>query len=336
MAYPMAQENRPLRVLYVIGTARSGSTVLNTLLGSHQDVIGAGELGYLSKHGHAFQEVCSCGAQATRCEFWSRVYAEWLRIGGPLSVEHYVALQRRFEQGRFRPLERVPPIQKQTAAYVQYSVLVAHLLHAIRRVSGKSIIVDSTKTPWRALVLASLPGIDLRVLHLVRHPAGIVWSMKKAARGKETDQSPRSVVRSSIYWLIFNLQAALVRRRLPASHSIRVRYEDLARLPAETMRRIGALLDCDLEGVGRQAVSGGSFRVEHIIAGNRVRMDRKVRLRMDSDWQDQLSLFDRSVCATLTGWLAKLYGYDSLVGRSGPNPSGHEVTGGDATKGLVS
>jgi sulfotransferase family protein len=315
----MPQEDRPLRVLYVIGTARSGSTVLNTLLGSHHDVIGAGELGYLSEHGHAFREVCSCGVPATSCEFWSRVYAEWLRIGGPRSLEHYVALQRRFEQGRFRPVDPVPPIQKQTAAYVKYAALAAHLLEAIRRVSGKSIIVDSSKTPWRALVLASLPGIDVRVLHLVRHPAGVVWSMKKAAKGKETDQSPRSVVRSSLYWLILNLQARLVRRRLPASHSIRLRYEDLVRQPSETMNRIGALLDCDLAEIGRRAVLGESFRVEHTIAGNRLRMQGKVRLRMDSDWHDQLSLLDQSLCGALTGWLAKLYGYDRIVDRSAPN-----------------
>jgi hypothetical protein len=170
------------------------------------------------------------------------------------------------------------------------------------------------------MVLAGLPDVELRLVHLVRHPAGIVWSMKKAARGKETDQPARSVVRSSLYWLIFNLQAAQVRRRLPESHSIRVRYEDLARLPAETMKRIGTLLDCDLDGVGQQAATGEAFPVEHTIAGNRVRMEGKVRLKMDSDWQDELSLADRGVCAALTGWLANVYGYDSGIGRTASDP----------------
>jgi hypothetical protein len=203
---------------------------------------------------------------------------------------------------------------------MKYSAIATSLLAAVRNVGDKKIIVDSTKTPWRAMMLAGLPGVELRVVHLVRHPAGIVWSMKKAARGKETDQSPRSIVRSSVYWLIFNLQAAQVRRRLPPNHSIRVRYEDLTQLPAETMKRIGTLLDCDLDDIGRQAALGESFRIEHTIAGNRLRMEGKVRLKMDSDWQDELSLADRCVCAALTGWLAKVYGYGSVLGRTGPDP----------------
>ena len=315
---------KPLRVLYVIGTARSGSTVLNTLLGSHPDIIGTGELGYLSESEHAFQQICSCGYRATECEFWSRVSREWLPTRAPESMEEYAALQRRFEEGRFRPEESVAPGHKQTTAYVRYSTLAAQLLSAIRRVSGKAIIVDSTKTPWRADVLASLPGVEVRVLHLVRHPAGVVWSMKKAlskeARGGLTYPPPRHVVRSSIYWLIFNLQAASVRRRLPAGHSLRVRYEDLVRAPIETMCQIGSLLDCDLEDVGLRAASDESFSVEHTIAGNRLRMNGTMRLRMDTDWQNELSPLDRFICATLTGGLAKLYGYDNLFGLSRENP----------------
>jgi hypothetical protein len=281
---------------------------LNTLLGSHPNILGAGELGYLPKSGHVFQEVCSCGVEGTQCGFWTQVYKEWVKLGGPVSLGEYAALQRRFELGRFRPKELPGSGGKPSAAYVKYSKLAGDLLTAVCNVSGKRIIVDSTKTPWRAMVLAGLPGVELRVVHLVRHPAGVVWSIKKAARGKETDPSPRSVVRSSLYWLIFNLQAERVRRRLPASHSLRVRYEDLALRPDETMGRIGALLDCDLKEVGLQAVSGASFPVQHVIAGNPVRMNGNVRLRIDKDWQHHLSPFDRSLCAALTGWLAKLYG----------------------------
>ena len=310
-------DNEPLRVLYIIGTARSGSTVLNTLLGSHPEIMGTGELGYLSEFGHAFQAVCSCGIQATECDFWSRVYSEWLGAGGPESMEDYVSLQRRFEQGRFGPKETVSPKARPSAAYLRYSRLAANLLRAISEVSGKRIIVDSTKTPWRALMLASLPGVELRVLHLVRHPAGVVWSMKKPLLANEKlktiNESPRHVVRSSLYWLIFNLQAAFVRKSLPSSHSLRVRYEDLVRRPIETMRRIGRLLDCDLEAVGRLAADGGGFSVEHTIAGNRLRMDGTVRLRMDDEWQDQLSPHDRFICATLTRWLARHYGYENLL-----------------------
>ncbi len=310
----------PIRVLYVIGTARSGSTVLNTLLGSHPDILGAGELGYLPKAGHVFQQVCSCGAEATKCRFWSQVHAEWVNLGGPDSLEDYGRLQRRFEGGRFLPRESPRFTGTQSAAYSEYAEMARTLLAAACKVSGKNIIVDSTKTPWRAMMLSSLPGVELHVLHLVRHPAGVIWSMKKALHsdeaGKMTDQRPRPVLRSSLYWVIFNLQAAFVRRGLPSKNSLRVRYEDLVQAPVKVMRRIGQVLDCDLDRVGAQAAAGDIFRVEHTIAGNRLRLEGSVRLRMDTDWQNHLLRHERFLCATLTGWLAKIYGYENLLGRS--------------------
>ena len=253
--------------------------------------------------------------QVTDCEFWSRVYEQWIPLGGSSSIEDYVALQVLFEHGRFWPRQRVTKELNNSVTYRTYSAFAANLLQAIREVSGKSVLVDATKTPWRAIMLASLPGIDLRVVHLVRHPAGVVWSMKKGlmkdAGGRTTHQPPRSTWRSSLYWMVLNLQAAWVRRRLPASRSVRVRYEDLVQRPTDTLRRIGQLIECDLEGVGRRASSGDSFTILHTIAGNRLRMERSVRLKMDRGWERQLSRPDRFICWTLTGSLAKLYGYDS-------------------------
>jgi hypothetical protein len=319
----MPRPHNPIRVLYVVGAARSGSTVLNTLLGSHPDIVAAGELGPgISKSEHLFRQVCSCGAGATECDFWSRVHAEWVNLGGPDSLEDYATLQRRFELGRFRPRESSRGNGRQSAAHFEYSRLARHLLAAICGVSGKKIIVDTTKTPWRAMMLAGLPGVELRVLHLVRHPAGVAWSMRKAlhdATGRMTDQSPRPVPHTCLYWLLRNLQAALVRRSLPSKNSLRVKYEDLVQAPVDVMRRIGQLLDCNLDRIGAQAAAGEAFKIEHTIAGNRLRMAGTVRLKMDNDWQNHLPLHDRFLCAILTGWLAKLYGYENLHGISRVN-----------------
>jgi hypothetical protein len=306
-----------LRVLYVVGAARSGSTILNTLLGSHPEIFAAGELGYLSRSGDTFRETCSCGAPATHCVFWSQVYDRWIRLGGPPSIDEYVALQGRFERGRFWPKQRIPKEPDESVIVRTYLTFAFNLLRAVQEVSGKTVLVDATKTPWRAIMLARLPGIDLRLVHLVRHPAGVVWSMKKGfmkdARGRTTHQATQSAWRSSLYWIVMNLQAAWVRHRLPANRSVRIRYEDLAQEPGDTLRQIGQLIDCDLEGIGQRASFGGSFNSQHTIAGNRVRMEGSVRLKLDRDWESQISRCDRMICQALTGPLAKYYGYENRL-----------------------
>jgi hypothetical protein len=62
-----------IRVVYITGFGRSGSTVLNITLGQHADVIATGELGNLSRRVWHSDEYCSCGARVRSCPFWSAV-----------------------------------------------------------------------------------------------------------------------------------------------------------------------------------------------------------------------------------------------------------------------
>ena len=67
------QSDAPIRVVYVMGAGRSGSTVLDTILNNHEDVIGVGELVHLFIEGSAVKENCSCGEARDTCEIWSSV-----------------------------------------------------------------------------------------------------------------------------------------------------------------------------------------------------------------------------------------------------------------------
>ena len=59
-------------LVYIAGYGRSGSTLLDTLLNSHPQIFGAGELFFL------FQNLlenknCSCGMDMQSCSFWTEV-----------------------------------------------------------------------------------------------------------------------------------------------------------------------------------------------------------------------------------------------------------------------
>lgn len=86
-----------VRVIYIIGAGRSGSTLLDTVLASHPDVVGVGELVNLHSAGWTSNEVCACGKLGTECDFWTRVRTAWQRRVPEATVESYVALQKRIE-----------------------------------------------------------------------------------------------------------------------------------------------------------------------------------------------------------------------------------------------
>ena len=79
-----------VRVIYIMGAGRSGSTLLDTVLANHPDVVGVGELVNLHSAGWTSNEVCACGKLGTECDFWTRVRTAWQRRVPEATVEGYV------------------------------------------------------------------------------------------------------------------------------------------------------------------------------------------------------------------------------------------------------
>jgi hypothetical protein len=187
------------------------------------------------------------------------------------------------------------------------------LYEAISRVSGRRIIVDSSKNPLRAAALACTPGIDLRLVHLVRDGRAVVWSVKKIIPkdeqgGVQDALPPRPAWRTICYWTLVNMLSGWVKSSAPTT-SVLIRYEDFVADPQETLSRIARLIDVDLTDVAQAAARGNSMQVGHTIAGNRLRMAGSVSLRPDWDWVRKLPPRDRRICWMMAGSLLRRYGY---------------------------
>lgn len=319
-----------VRVIYIIGAGRSGSTLLDTVLASHPDVVGVGELVNLHTAGWTSNEVCACGKLGTECDFWTRVREGWQRRVPEATVEGYVALQKRIEFFTGLGLMQLARMLRQrispTAEFQAYLRQTEALYLSIAEASGKSIIVDSSKHPIRGALLAHLHGIDLRLVHLVRDARAVVWSRKKAL---EADQKsgvqfaikPRSAWYSVAFWAFINVLAAIVclfRRR----QSLRMRYEDFVAEPQVQLDRLGRVCGLDYSATAHALLTGQSLKVEHPIAGNRMRMKGSVTLKPDWEWRDRLSARDRAVCWLCAGWLLLAFGYGHRRVRRQPPASG--------------
>ena len=318
-----------VRVIYIIGAGRSGSTLLDTVLASHPDVVGVGELVNLHSAGWTSNEVCACGKLGTECDFWTRVREGWQRRVPEATVEGYVALQKRVELFSGLGLMQMARMLRQrispTVEFQTYLRQTEALYQSIAEASGKSIIVDSSKHPIRGALLAHLRGIDLRLVHLVRDARAVVWSRKKAL---EADQKsgvqfaikPRSAWYSVAFWAFINVLAAitcLFRRR----QSLRMRYEDFVAEPQAQLERLGRVCGLDYSATAQALLTGQPLKVEHPIAGNRMRMKGSVTLKPDWEWRDRLSVRDRAVCWLCAGWLLLAFGYGRSRARRSPSGS---------------
>lgn len=314
MASLMKSDQEPIRVVYIAGVGRSGSTVLDSVLGNHPVIQSVGELARLANDAWIHNFYCSCGNRSSDCPFWSAVQQVWCDSNGAISVSGYIAVQNQIEQLRRWPL-LLRDSWRSGPTFQAYAGQTLLLLKAVQLVSGCKVIVDSSKGLERALALSLIPGVDIKVIQLVRDPRGVVWSHKKAftkdlQSGLPRDIHPQPAWRAALYWCRINLQADWVRQRLGPERTMLVRYEDFMLETLPVLQKIGGFIGVDLSNVQRVVDKGEKLYFGHTIAGNRVRMKGELKLKFDQEWLQNLPPRDRRTTEILSGWLMRRYGYE--------------------------
>jgi hypothetical protein len=295
-------------VIYILGYGRSGSTVLDILLGSAPGIQSVGELDLLAREWET--RSCSCGLAYDACPFWSRVRLHTEEAIGERAVSERERTLRRVED-----LFALPAIllgiltQKRTRAYRE---LVRAELDAIGRVSGKSTVLDSSKSAreaaGRALAIARIAEVPVKMIHLVRDGRAVLWSVKRGDNvrlgdGLTADAAAFSwpAARALGGWILANAIAFLTAAVSPRRSVLRVRYEDLVREPRRELARIGDFLQRDLTGVADRIERGEAFAAGHNTGGNRARKEGALRLREDREWESRLGRTERALYWTV-GW----------------------------------
>ncbi len=317
----IAMDGKRGPLLFIGGFGRSGSTLLECLLARLESVVVLGELEHLWVRGVQANQLCACGQPFDGCEFWSEVgriaFGGWDRV----DVDRVLRLKSQVVRQRFLPrLLRRRLKGPMAAAAAEFAGYHRAICSAAREITGARVVVDSSKFPPLAIVLAHDPETDLRILHLVRDSRGVAFSWAKTvARPETVDQEamPRySAVRSSVHWLSHNLALELARRL--GRPLRRLRYEDLVAEPAATVA--AAWRELGLPGKGALPMLDNQtieLVATHSVAGNPMRFRRgTTALRSDDAWRDRMAEPGRSVVTVLCAPLLVRYGYRLSPGRA--------------------
>ena len=297
-------------VLYVAGAGRSGTTLVDRLLGQAQGFVSCGELAHIWERGFQNDEDCGCGRAFSRCEFWQRVRADVLT-----TVDLPSILQMQRSVARFRHLWRLQnPRGLFEKTLHEYRNVLGRLYRSIHKHSGQSIIVDSSKTAQHLRVLQGVDSLACGVLHLVRDPRAVAHSWTRLRpRPEKTSGSefmPRySPARSAAEWHLVNRLCDGLNRG-PDPY-LRLRYEDLMANPAEVLTRVASLVGKTVEGYPFLEQRTVDLEVAHTASGNPMRFHTgPLTLREDDVWRRELRRHDRALVRVLTWPLAGRYGYD--------------------------
>lgn len=265
-----------MKLLYLMGAGRSGTTILSLLLSNLSEVRALGELHQLPEHA-AGHKLCNCGETIENCHEW-----QWLSSG----------LMKRFSSKEYRREARELESHRYVFRYffrpdraLNFSTYRNANEALLNRCKQNKWRVDSAKYVGRGLALSSILRNRIKFVYLIRDPRGVVNSFGKSV------QTPRGWLSAVFYYGAVNATAWFVSKTLLRGKVITIRYEDLLQNPCDTLSCIAVFLGIGHDGIDHMLSK--PLSTGHVIGGNRLVKRSQVRFNADDSWRQKLSIWKR-------------------------------------------
>ncbi len=306
---------QPTRVIYISGSERSGTTVLNDILDTVDGVAAFGEIWGTWSSAMDPTHLCGCGVLLSECEVWSEVAGSHIPRDEIKETNARLMatcqIHRVWRESNLRNEEDI----------VAFAETVSGVYRSLASASGVDTVVDSSKTTAFALLAGSASDVDMRIVHIIRDPRAVVasWSKQKAVEYGTHVASLDSRKLSGILrrWIFFNTVGLWrLKRKYP---TLVIKMEDLVADPAGTLDTIRAFAEIDqsknmVNEDGTITIGGA-----HSVSGNPGRFAKgPTRLRAEETWRTELPLWKQVFVTVITYPVMLRYGY-----RAWAKPASH-------------
>lgn len=231
------------KLIYIVGSSHSGSTVLDMLLTTRGKAVGLGQVWtVLGEDPTKMQErVCSCGVAAMECAIWRPVIDQLLRL------------------------------PETTTPRDRYRLV----LESVDRLYGPEVsVIDSSKhAEYLAILNSEMPQVSLTVLHNIKDVRPFTISTLDNFERKALG---RALPEKIFYqWYRDNRASYALAAQLSGRPPVRVMYEGLCLATAAVAARLAGALGEDYIDVDADLNCGHT----HIISGNRMRLREAAKLK---------------------------------------------------------
>lgn len=309
-----------MNVIYITSDNRSGSTMLDMMLGGHSNITALGEIYHLrayalqdrSDYDPVHELICLCGKRLSDCEYWTKIEMALGKSFDLLKLKPYyvvrdkqrAALDQYFRKFIWWALQRLPGLYENRITYrILGDKVIAtdsfDLYEAVSKVSDTPYVLDSSKNPFRLRELIYKDADRIKVIILYRDYKGVIHS--KTKRGVP-------LKKAAMEWKWHVRQMDLFSKSLNENQVLRIRYEDLCTNTEKEMHRICGFLNLTFEPAVLQRNRQGLHQIggspSKFIGGERP-------IELDKSYKEGLTAKEISFAYKLVRTEADALGYDN-------------------------
>ena len=310
------------QAILICSAARSGSTLLDMLLGGHSQSASLGEFSFLGK-AISLDQTCSCGAPVKTCPSWLCIFERIERDSGisllsnPYELDQWdarasVLVDRKRQTPVYEISAKVRSLYCDIREHLRTRLSLElalprnlsegmrntmYLYEVISDEWKKPLVVDSSKNVHKAISLVRAFPQSVKILYLVRDGRGVFYSRLKSGF------SPKE---ASSGWYNYNRRAMRLLQQEDYKDQVYfLKYEDLVNEPEKILRKVCGFLNIDFQS---EMIDFGSNE-RHMVNGN-VTMFKTARgLVPDTKWTKGLKSKDLEYFENRCGSLNRRLGY---------------------------
>ncbi len=303
-----------MKVLFLLGFPRSGSTLVGNVLGQVDGWFFAGELRNLWQRSSDGTARCGCGTAVASCPLWCSVLSKASALDAPGVppdlIRDVIDAQRRTSRWggiRYALARQAPPARRNPSCHTYLGGL-SRLYRSLAVTTGARVVVDSSKWPVDGAMAEFAEDVDVYFIHLTRDPRGVAFSRQRARdRRREGNRHPHPLLSSlrplwmaydGAGWGALNFATRHAPWQPGPQRWRALAYEDVVRRPEEAMQEVLAFLGEEHLALPFTSPTTVHLERNHAVAGNRNRYTAgDVEVVPDEGWRRHLSFIERWLVA---------------------------------------
>lgn len=279
-------------IICLLGTARSGSTLLQRMVELNSNAIGLGELSRVHELLER-QSACACGEKLAACAFWASALQDLRQMAPSIAWSNASWLERSTPvRGALATMTGLhflaSPKERDSARALEGA------LASLAKKSGASAFIDTSKDPAEFLRLALMPAHRIVPVHLIRDPRAVAWS-----GFHRTGADP---IAMATHWARLNRAIVWLRRLTRRFPWQTVRYEDFCANPNTVSRTLLA--------VAGTTAGSGHPKATHAMGGSPgFSLNSGDSIALDDRWRVEMpDALQRDIMRAIGG-TARRFGY---------------------------
>lgn len=264
-----------IKLIYIAGDGRSGSTLLDSVLSNINDSISVGECHRFWIRFYERETLCGCSQKIEECELWKEVNK---RLKEEFSDYNPSEFKRQVKEIQyFKNFKKIPEIIN-SEEWKPFCQIVISFYKLIAEITEKRVIIDSSKSISWAYLLQNLNFCDLRIIHLERNLPAVANSWKKTVLLPEYYDKEVFMPKKSNYLILKSwLKIKSFGKRLKDNgYYIFISYEELCENQGLWLKRLQNFVDENFDGANLK------IEFNHAIGGNPMRSDRSKTFKIQS------------------------------------------------------